>query len=357
MPRSRPLDATAPEEQIDAIAGEWDELADRAGAEPWARPGWARAWWSAFGGDAPFELVSVRREGRLTGVVPLVRGRGGWRAAANWHTPTFSLLAEDDTARAALVDELLRRRPAWVALPFLDPDEVEPALAAAARRRYRTLVRTLVRSPYVPTQGVVDDLWNGELDIKKRPKELTRRRRKLNEAGTVEVVVSDGSGGLDELLAEGLPVEASGWKAEEGTAIVSRPDTLFFYTEIARWAATRGILRLFFFRLDGRMISFELCLEDNNRLCNLKGGIDPDARGYAVGVLTGFEMIKYAFEHGLESFEFLGDEAPHKREWTQLVRERALVQLFRPDPVGATAHGAYAYGRPLVKRALARRQS
>ena len=73
----------------------------------------------------------------------------------------------------------------------------------------------------------------------------------------------------------------------------------------------------------------------------------------SVGVLTQYEMIKYCYEHGLESFEFLGAEAPHKREWTDVTRDRSIVQAFRPDAVGGAAYAAYAYGRPAAKRALA----
>ena len=61
-----------------------------------------------------------------------------------------------------------------------------------------------------------------------------------------------------------------------GTAIVSRPDTLQFYTDVAHWAAERGILRIFYFRFNGKMVSCELCFEDNHRVYIIKGGIDPE---------------------------------------------------------------------------------
>ena len=212
--------------------------------------------------------------------------------------------------------------------------------------------RPHIRSPYVPTDGALESLWETDIDTRKSPRELARRRRKLDGAGTAEFVVADGTENLDELLVEAFRIESSGWKADLGTAIISRPDTLQFYTDVAHWAAERGILRLFHLRLDGRMVACEMCFEDNDRVYIIKGGIDPDFKKYAVGVLTQFEITKYCFEHGLKSLELLGDEAPHKRQWTSKTRDRMLVQLFRPDPVGAAAYAAYAYGRPLAKRAL-----
>lgn len=351
MPGAVSTTSSLPEERIDALAADWDGLVDRVEGEPWHRPGWFRAFWRAFGrGD--LHIVTVRNADRLTAVLPLRRGRGGWSAVTNWHTPTFSLLAENHEARIELLQRALALGPRWLTLPFLDPAEVPAIRSGAHWGGYRTLERTWLRSPYVPTRGVLESLWDSGMDVRKRPKELARREKRLvREIEQIELVVDDGSVGLEDTLAEALPVEGSGWKIELGTAIVSRPETFQFYTELARWAAARGELRLFYYRLNGRVGSFELCLEANNRLDNIKGGINPDFKPLAIGVLTQFQMIKYCFDHGLDSFEFLGDEAVHKRDWTEKTRERFLVQLFRPDSAGRTAHAAYAYGRPAARRA------
>ena len=84
---------------IDPLAAEWDLLADRTGAQPFARPGWFAAWWAAFGtGD--LVVVTARRHGRLTGVLPFRRRAGVLASPTNAHTPAFAVLAEDDATRA-----------------------------------------------------------------------------------------------------------------------------------------------------------------------------------------------------------------------------------------------------------------
>jgi CelD/BcsL family acetyltransferase involved in cellulose biosynthesis len=341
-------------EQIDALAEEWDDLADRVDAAPWHRPGWMRAWWPAFG-RGRLRLLTVRRGGALAAVAPFMDVSGGRRAAANWHTPSFSLLAADGDARAELCEQLLHDRPAWLHAPFLDAGDTEPLLGAAALHRYRSLTRTVARSPYVPTECEPNGLWRtGGVNSGSRVRRVERKRQQLEETSTVEPCVADGDGDLAELLDEGFRVESSGWKAERGTAIVSSPATLGFYTDVARFGALRGSLRLFFVRVDGRMASFELCLEENGRLYNLKGGHDPAWRRYLVGFMTHRLMIEYAHERGLESFEFLGSDAPHKLEWTHVARERMLVQLFAPTPRGTVTRVAYTYGRPAAKWLLRR---
>src|SRR4051794_32874890 len=56
-----------------ALADEWTALAERAGAPPFAHPGWFEAWYEAFG-HRP-QVLAVRRFGELVGVLPLQRHR------------------------------------------------------------------------------------------------------------------------------------------------------------------------------------------------------------------------------------------------------------------------------------------
>ena len=182
--------------------------------------------------------------------------------------------------------------------------------------------------------------------------------RVKSRRGEVIVVAeaSDGREGLEELLVEGFRLESSGWKAENGTAIVSRPNTLRFYTTVASWAAERGWLRLAFLRLDGNPLAFEFTLETGGALFNLKGGYDQEWRKFGPGKLLAEDLLRYVFERRLSSYEFLGSEEPFKLEWTSVCRDRMLLQAFAPSPRGLVDWAAYAYGRPLAKRLLALRQ-
>lgn len=333
---------------------EWDELAERTGAEPWVRPGWVRAWHAAFGVGEP-ELVAVRRDGRLVAVAPLERAGAVLRSPTNWHTPEYALLAEDGDALAVLAAALLEPRPRRLQLGFAPPEgggiaEVRRTARAAG---FRVLERVLERSPYVPVEGDWES-YRATRD-RKGMKELRRRRRRLEEEGKLSFELNDGSERLDELLAEGFEVEASGWKGEHGTAIVSRPETRRFYTDVARWAAARGWLRLGFLRLDGRPVAFELNLQTPRRYYVLKGGYDEAFSRYGPGMLIIEDILRHVFEAGLESYEFLGSDEPFKLEWTDLRRDRLLLQAFAPTPAGLADWAAYAAGRPLAKRLLALR--
>lgn len=337
----------APETSIDRLAQEWDELADHAHAHPFLRPGWIRAWTSAFANGLPLDVRTVEHGGELAAVLPLLRRRGGLVSPTNWHTPMGGVLARTDDDREELLASVLASRPRALTLSFLGPG-LEQIRAAAARARYRLLEGTLQRSPTLALAGD----WERYVATRQRKdiKEIERHGRRLAEMGDISFEVDEG---LDR-LEEGLRVEGSGWKIDAGTAILCQPSVAQFYRDVAAWAAARGTLRLFFLRLDGRPIAFEYALLDDGALYMLKGGYDPDLRAYGPGLQIASEMLRWSFEQGLRRFEFLGQEEPQKLQWTSDVHDLRRTQAFAPSPAGRLEHLAWERGRPLAL-AVARR--
>ena len=340
-------DAVGLERDLVALAPEWEELAERTGATPFVRPGWFRAWWNAFG-TGELDLLTLRRDSRLTGVLPLERRRGSVRLPVNSETSQFELVAED---RAALVRALFALRAPSIRLQLLDADDVRELRGAATG--WRTIERPIERSPYVSTSGGFEAYARGR--GAKLFADVRRRRRRLAEEGPVELSVADGRDRLDELMREGYALEGSGWKTAAGSSIASRPDARRFYDEVAQWAAERGWLRLAFLRVGGHAVAFQLGLEARGVYWFCKGGYDPAFHRFAPGKLLVHDMLERAFERGLESFELLGDAESWKLEWTDTVRERRALLAFAPTPTGRAAWAAEAYGRPLAKRLRVRR--
>jgi CelD/BcsL family acetyltransferase involved in cellulose biosynthesis len=333
----------------DELREEWDSLADRTDAPPFLRPAWIEPWHRSFG-RGELRILAVRREDRLTGVLPLQAARGTLASPTDWQTPLFGPVVEDGEAAAelarALLDGTRRRADLW----FLSPDAagLRECESAAGDAGFKAIVRTIARSPFVPVEGPFEEYMGG-LDRKFR-KEIGRLWRRLEDRGDASVSYEDGSERLDDLLADGFRLEGSGWKAEAGTAILSDPDVERFYREVAAWAAARGWLRLAFLRLDGRAIAFDMCLEQGGAFYVLKGGFDVEQRRLGPGTLLTHHGIERAFELGLSSYELLGQADDYKLSWTSRTRERVRFQAFPRSPAGGAEYLAWRYGRPLVKR-------
>lgn len=333
----------------------WEELAERTAAEPWLRPGWIDAWWRAFG-RGRLELICVRRGRELVGVLPLHRHRGALAATANWHSPMFSPLAADDEALALLNGALFRApRTAMVTLrPVPSGQEADAAIRVAARETgHRLLEHVQMRSPYVSLDGTIEEFRERERPSRSMLKDIRRCRRRLGSEGELSFEIRDGSERLEALLAECFEVEAAGWQGAQDTAMNSRQQTRGFYSEVARWAAERGWLRMLFLRLNGRAIAAEYSLEHAGVLYDLKGGYRLEYRKQGPGKVIALQAIEWAYAQGLRGFDLVGSDDPYKLQWTDAVRERTILRAFAPSPAGATAWVAWAQALPAARRALA----
>ncbi len=339
---------------VHALAGEWDELAERVGAVPFARAGWISAWLEAFGAGADPLILAARRGHQLTGVLPLIGNRRRMRSPTNTHTPVFDMVARDDDAARSLAAELCGRRFQQIDLSYLDPGgSLFRAWVGSGGGGMRTAERVQMRSPFVPLDG---DFSGHRAGLERRfRKDLDRRRRRLGDLGELSFTFTDGGDDLDGALDRGFELEASGWKLEQGTAIVASPARLAFYRAVALWAREQGWLTLAFACLDGRPIAFDLCLEQGGRVYVLKGGYDPEYRRYGLGFLLIEETVERAYELGMDSYELLGDADDYKRHLTSDVRDRVHLQAFGRGPAGRARRVGYQHLRPLVKRVRARR--
>jgi CelD/BcsL family acetyltransferase involved in cellulose biosynthesis len=334
---------------LDPLVDEWRDLAERAHASPFLYPGWFQAWWPAFG-SGKFQAVTARRGAMLVGLVPMQLRRGVWGAPTNAHTPGFDLLAVDEEILQALAEAVFSRGARVVAIGPLDARGAAIQMLGDAARAsgYHSVVRPAGRAPYL---RLVGGLGPHERSLSRNLRhDVQRRMRRLCEAGTVSVQVSDGSEDLHQLLEEGLRVEQRGWKGKRGTAIASDPRTKQFYTALAGWAASAGWLRLAFLRLDGRPIAFQLDLEVRPAYYSLKIGYDPEYERFSPGKLLAYTMLSRAVAAGSSTYELLGTDEPWKDRWTDDGHERLALRAFSSSPAGRLALSAFVYGRPLVRR-------
>lgn len=337
---------------IASVAAAWDALADEVEAAPFMRPGWFTAWHEAFAGTG-LTIVALRRNGHLAAVIPLIERRGAVRSATNDHSPMFDILATGEAAAHDLATAVFERRPRSAILQLVDPDgaSVRGWLSGAARAGYTTKAETILSSPFIDTTCRWEE-YEGRIGTRVKS-DLRRRRRRMEDEGEVGIEVHDGSVGLDLLLDEGFHVEAAGWKGKAGTAIGAMPMTRRFYSQIARWAAERGSLRLCFLRLDGQAIAFNYDLVADGVYYALKGGYDEAFRRFSPGKILRLEIIERSFTQGIVRYEFLGEDEPYKLEWADQLRPLVRVQAFRTSVAGQVERFAYSHGRPLAKRTLA----
>ena len=245
-------------DSVDAIAQEWDDLADRVRAAPYLRPGWMGAWWRCFG-EGRLVVIALRGRDGLNAVLPLeARGRD-LCSLSNDETPRFGPVVADRAAEQALGRALFERAGRSVRLGWLSAEDAATLAVAAVRGEYRRAPRWPPRRRSSPSSGDWES-YLGEMKADRR-RSLRRRRRRLEEdgGGDARRPGRDGAAGCGPRGVH--PIEGSGWKGEAGTAIRLQPELASFYTSVARWAADRGELRMAFLRVDGRPAAAHLYLQ------------------------------------------------------------------------------------------------
>ncbi len=331
---------------LEPLVADWERLARYINASPFLWPGWIGLWWRAFG-SGRLQILTVYENGHLTGVLPLRKLHGALLSPTNPHTPQFGFLAATETAMERLVHAVFVQEPRHLGLFYLDPHggDVSLVRAAADEARYQVFAESIPAAPYVATDGPWDSYERGLR--RKFRSEIRRRRRRLEDEGRLTLEVSDGTEGLDELLEEGFRVEGSGWKEAYGTSIRSSSTTRRFYTDVARWAAERGWLRLAFLRLSGRTLAFDYCLEYNRTHYLLKTGYDPAYGKFAPGMLIRHLMLARAFSEEITTYDFLGvgSDFAWKREWTSAEQQRLFLHMFAPTVLGFLHRAAFLSGR------------
>ncbi|PVZ13021.1 GNAT family N-acetyltransferase [Actinomycetospora cinnamomea] len=339
----------------EGLVAAWDRLALATGAPVFARPGWLRAWAGAFGKASALRALTVHRDGELAGVLPVVTAPLGVHTPVNSETALIAPVLADADAAGELAEHLLARRSVVDLDAVLADDPLTAALRdAAGRGRVPVLETHRCSSPYVATVGDPADFL--QRLSRNRRHGLKRLRNRLRDAGEVTFEVCDGGDGvLEERLREGLALEAREWKLAAGSAILSSPARVAFYTAGARWAAEVGVLRLAFLRVDGTAIAFGYCLQQGRTLHFLKLGMDDAHAKLGPGVLLTQHLVEHAFaEPEVAELDLLGENESYKADFATGIREQVRLRAYPTPGVGTVQRAATARVADLRAAAVAR---
>jgi CelD/BcsL family acetyltransferase involved in cellulose biosynthesis len=346
--------------RFQAVGPEWDALAERF-ERPLLRHDWLVSCAEALHHERDLRVVTVRRGDRLVAAAPLVVvpdgvvNRIGLLGMSALHEPS-GLLYEDQSSLEVLAKGVVGLGRA-VVLQRLEADGPAPsALRAAAGPLGRGIVRRTGEAAAI----VVTQSWEeySRTLSSHITSNLRRQRARAARLGTVSAeVLTPAEADVDGLLQIVIDVEGSGWKGRNGSALRCRPDLRAFFAGYARRAARAGRLRIAILRIGDRVAAVELAVEDFRRWWQLKIGYADELRQYYPGLLLTLETVRRAFEHRLDSFEFLGSAAEWEARWNPALRRYEVCVVYPPTVKGGLALAGDVVelvGRRLRRSATAR---
>lgn len=342
---------------------EWNEAVERAGIpHPFLRHEWIRTWWECFGGDRELHILVVRSLGRVVAIAPLMVERTRMyrvpvrrlRLMENDHTPCIDIIVTERPHEAyrAIWNALRNGSERWDVLllsQILSGSATGRVMLDLAKANGNpTGVWDSEKSPYLELTGTWES-YHASLSSKFRSN-LRNRLSRLTQLGEPRLEVLRDAHSIKAACDEALRLEASGWKAQEGTSICSDPAVERFYTTLADRGTEHGWLQLMFLNVNGRRIATSYGAVYDRRLFLFKTGYDPEYSKCSPFKLLTYFAIQEAYREGLSELDFLGDAEPWKLEWTTTSRGHDWMFVFAKHPRARLLQQAKFHIIPAIKR-------
>jgi CelD/BcsL family acetyltransferase involved in cellulose biosynthesis len=162
------------------------------------------------------------------------------------------------------------------------------------------------------------------------------RRKAEQEFGRVdfehtEIAPDDVQSVMERFAA----LEATGWKARQGSALGQQRQLFDFYRRYGRRAAAAGTLRVSTLRFGSHVAAMEIVVDAFNRRWQLKVAYDEAVARYSPGLQLLHHTLADAFARRLSAYEFLGVAESWEERWLPEPREYRKVMLYPASVRGA----------------------
>jgi CelD/BcsL family acetyltransferase involved in cellulose biosynthesis len=295
---------------------------------------WQETWWRVLGEvRGPLVLLSARRDGRLTGILPLYLTEESLRSLqvvgcieVADYLDLIMESAEEEPVYAAflawLSGEALasgQPAPAWDLLDLCNQPEASRSHTVLPEMvRARGWTADVVQEDVCPIIELPigeEDGWEvylAALDKKERHEIRRKMRRAEREAPDLAFRVVTGGEELPTAMEDFLRLHRLS-SADKESFMTEEMET--FFREIAAVTAEQGWLRLFFLETDGQSVAAYMCFAYGDDMLVYNSGYDPKANPHlSFGWVLLSRIIQYSIEEGFRRFDFLqgGEDYKHR---------------------------------------------
>jgi CelD/BcsL family acetyltransferase involved in cellulose biosynthesis len=322
-----------------ALAEEWNGLVAPEGP-PVMRHEWFLSCAGSVHPESELHVLVLRSGGAVRAIAPLaLSGRLACMGVSALYEPCDLLYDGEESLNELLA--AMRRCGRTTVLQRLP--KASPTGDALDRLRAIVVSRSSTSSLYVDCSGSWEE-FERSLSSRRRY-DLRRGRRRAEKDGAVEVeIVKPTPQEYRELFPLVIEVEAAGWKGRRGSAMQEKESLRGFFSSYGEMAARQGILILSFLKIGDLHAAVQLGVEFGGSFWVLKIGYDERWAKCSPGMQLTHEMVRYSFERGLSTYEFLGAEEPWQRVWASREREHLTAVLYPLNLTGMAGLAADAAG-------------
>lgn len=338
---------------LTSLEPEWRELVEVRG-NAFISPEWFFSCLRHSKEDVrPWVIVIRSGEGRLRGLIPLVRSAAGMRIVrfpggklGDYFHPVAK--EEDENAVASAAAEVMReRRSDWRMIVLRNVDRLASwpsQLVAASSGR---LAQIEDEGDVLPNIDLSGKTWESYLETRssKLRSQLRREMRVLGRDHEVRFRRTRTLPELEDDLSTFFALHAKRWK-DRGLSTLMAPEAQAQLRAFAGQALQAGWLRLWFIELDGQAVASWFGWRIGSRYAHYQSGLDPAWSRRSVGLLLVAHTIQEAFAEGAGEYDMLaGGEAYKRRLATGERHARTLVLAPSRHPARLLAVSGIALRR------------
>lgn len=323
-----PVWSIHPAASLAAMRSEWDELVAGVGAIPFLETAFLIPLIESFGAGTE-RLALARRDGKLVAAAILApHGIGRWQTFQPSQLPLgpwLALAGEDGAALACSLISTLPGLNVGVGLTQLDP-RFSAQVVVDPRLRKSDYIDTA----WVDVDGTFDDYWASR--GKNLRTNVRKQRTKLEADGVgIEFSILTRTDDVAAAIAEYARLEASGWKAENGTAVSEENAQSLFYRRMLENFSSDGRAEIWRCAFNGSAAAMDLCITAGDTLVILKTAFDAQHKSISPATLLHHDAFKRIFDEraGIRRIEFYGRVMEWHTRWTSNVRQLFHLTAFR----------------------------
>jgi CelD/BcsL family acetyltransferase involved in cellulose biosynthesis len=356
-------------EGFEALSAEWGELLQASASDnfflSWE---WLRTWWRHLAGDCKLHIVTVRQEGRLLGLAPLVLRPRRWLRLMPFRTLEFlgrgnvgsdylSVVVRkgyEDSVLRALATCLTECRLA-VEFSHVDSNDAQMRDTTAQLRAqgWHDYQSTIEVCPYIALEGHTWDSYLAALGRTHRTN-FKRKLKKLQSLYKLRIVEATTDAERRAALDVLVNLHLTRRREVGGSDALHKRELLDFHEELTATALRSGHLRLSVMWLDDAPVAAMYGFEYDKVFYFYQSGFDSQYATHSVGLVMAGLVIKSAIENGVREFDFLHGNETYKYLWASAERELVRFQLFPPHTTGVLLD-RLMHARRGVRRLLAQK--
>ena len=301
------------EETFDHLWPEWESLLTQSTFQTtFLTPSWQYDWWQEYGETATLYLRSIRDQGHLIGIAPLMSIDNTILFLGDtdlWDYHDFIIQNGREENFYPSMFEDLSSHP-WDTLDFRSIPEFSPTMIylpkLANQYGYTVDITQEDVSPGMNLPKTWDDYL---LSLSKKNRhELRRKFRKL-DAQVVHKSYSVDTGPINDVLDDFFNLMRI---SHEGKTLFLTQERERFFRRMAKTMNDIESLKLFFMEVSGIRIATAMCFDYGNSRFLYNSGYDPSYSALSVGLLLKALSIKDAIESEKTYYDFLRGVEPYK---------------------------------------------